>query len=76
MGVYIVVGNFLKILVKEVRRDKDEKIEWEKAAGNIPEAWILMMNAQQKTEGEDFEEKVTQNAERVLEALVCPPTLC
>ena len=76
MGVYILVGNFLKILAKEVRRDKDEKIEWEKAVGNIPEPWIVMMNAQQKIEGKEFEERVTKNAERVLEALVCPPTLC
>ena len=76
MGVYILAGNFLKIFAKEVSRDKDEKIEWEKAVGNIPEPWVLIMNAKQKTEGKGFEERVTKNVELVLEATVCPPTFC
>ncbi len=76
MGVYILAGNFLKIFAKEVSRDQDERIEWEKAVGNIPEPWILMMNAKQKIEGKSFEERVTKNAELVLEAIVCPLTLC
>lgn len=33
------------------------------------------MNAKQETEGQVFEERVTKNAELVLEAIVCPPTL-
>ena len=77
MGVYILTGNFLRILAKEVSRDRDdEKIEWKKAVGNIPEPWVLMMNAKQKTEGKDFEERAAKNAELVLEAMVCAPTLC
>ncbi len=76
MGVYTLAGNFLKILAKEVSRDKDEKIEWEKAVENIPEPWVLMMNAEQKTEGKGFEERVRKNCELVLETIVCPPTLC
>ena len=77
MGVYILTGNFLRILAKEVSRDKDdEKIEWEKAVGNITEPWVLMMNAKQKTEGKDFEERATKNTELVLEAMVCAPTIC
>ena len=75
MGVYILAGNFLRIFAREVSRDKDEKIDWEKAGANIPEPWVLMMNAKQKTEGKGFEEKVTRNTELVLEAIVCPPAL-
>ena len=76
MGVYILAGNFLRIFAKEVSRDEGEKIEWEKAVGNIPEPWVLIMNAKQKTEGKDFEERATKNTELVLEAMVCVPTLC
>ena len=75
MGVYILAGNFFKIFAKEASRDNDEKIEWEKAVENIPEPWVFMMNAKQETEGKGFEEMVTKNAELVLEAIVCPPTL-
>ena len=66
----------MKIFAKEVSRDRDEKIEWEEAVGNIPEPWVLMMNAKQKTEGKDLEERMTTNAELVLEAIVCPSLLC
>ena len=75
MGVYILAGNFLRIFAREVIKEKDEKIEWEKAVANIPEPWVLMMNAKQKTEGKDFEERVTRNVELVLEAIVCLPAL-
>ena len=75
MGVYILAGNFLKIFGQEVGRENDEKIEWEKAVENIPEPWILMMNAKQETGGGSFEERVKKNTELVLEAIVCPPAL-
>ena len=75
MGVYILAGNFLKVFAQEVGRDNGEKIEWEKAVENIPEPWVLMMNAKQETGGDIFEERVTKNTELVLEAIVCPPAL-
>lgn len=75
MGVYILAGNFLEIFAKEVGRDNDEKIEWEKAVENIPEPWVLMMNAKQETGGDSFEERVKENTELVLEAIVCLPVL-
>ena len=73
MGVYILAGNFLRIFAREMSTEKDDKIEWEKAVANIPEPWVLMMNAKQKIEGKGFEERVTRNAELVLEAIVRLP---
>ena len=70
MGVYILAGNFFKILAGEVGREESEKIEWAKAAENIPEPWVRMMNVNQKTESKHFEERVKKNAELVLESVV------
>lgn len=71
MGVYILAGNFFKILAGEVGREESEKIEWAKAAENIPEPWVRMMNANQKAESKHFEERGKKNAELVLESVVC-----
>ena len=71
MGVYILASNFFRILAEEVATKKSEKIDWEKAAKNIPKPWVQMMNEKQKTKGEDFENKVKKNADLVLESVVC-----
>ena len=71
MGVYILAGNFFRILALEVSRDdKAKEMEWEQAAQNIPSPWVFIMNAKQEIEGENFEEMARQNTELVLESTV------
>ena len=71
IGVYILAGNFFRILAKKVGREKSEQIDWSQAPGNIPEPWVRIMNSNQRTGGKEFEENVKKNAELILEYTVC-----
>ena len=69
MGAYIVAGKYLKLVAEELGGRADNGIEWAKAAGNMPKAWVEMLNEKQKTTGKEFEEGVEENTKLVMGSL-------
>lgn len=81
IGAYIIAGSFFNLLAAEIGGRSNPKVDWREATNNLPVPWVQMMNADQQTEGKDFEENVRRNTNLVLEAMVCtvhplPEILC
>lgn len=69
VGAYIVVANFLKFLAHAIG-GREETFDWAASNGKLPMPWVGMMNADQKTEGKEFEDGVKKLTSLVLDASV------
>lgn len=70
MGAYILAGDFLKFFAEQLGGRSEKKFDWGTASNNVPEPWVRMMNANQQTCGEEFEDNVKKNTHLVLETIV------
>jgi len=69
IGAYLLAGKYLKLLAEMLGGRADKRIEWAKAACNIPKAWVGLLNEKQKTYGKEFEESVDGNTNLVMESM-------
>lgn len=70
MGAYLLAGKYFRILGEELGGREEEQIDWKEAARRIPKCWVELLNEEQRTEGEDFEEAVRCNINLVMESTV------
>ena len=69
IGAYILAGKYLKILGEELHSQSSDHRDWTSSKERIPKAWVQMLNPEQKTTGDEFEQNVRKTTELVLE---CP----
>lgn len=69
VGAYILVAHFLKFLAHAVG-GREETFDWAALNWKIPMPWVGMMNADQRTEGNEFEDGVQDLTSLVMEANV------
>lgn len=69
VGAYILAAYFLKFLAHAVG-GREETFDWAALSGKLPMPWVKIMNDDQKTEGEAFEEGVKNLTNLVMEASV------
>lgn len=72
IGTYIVAGAFLDDLAKNLGGRTEQFLDWRRAAENIPEPWVQMMNSSQQEEGKEFEESAKRTRDLVFESYVSP----
>lgn len=67
VGAYMLAACFFKFLAHAVS-GREETFDWEASNGKLPTPWVGMMNSEQRTEGKEFEEGVTNLTNLVMEA--------
>ena len=70
MGVYLLIGKYFQLLGEELGGREGGPLDWTKASDRIPKAWMELLDDEQKTKGQDFEESVRRNMDLIMDSVV------